>query len=312
MSGVDAARRAREHAESDNLRAAVEWALHHQHADLALSLAVRSAQLTAPERVRWLDASLLLADRADPTLRAEALALAAFGYYVLGDFDRVETLAQRSLDEFVALGDRTGQSKALQRLAFVAEARGENDRARELLEESLELAEATGTTHRWSLHNLAELELHTGNLQRAAVLHKEALQLALDDTDIQQAAQSERGLGDTALAAGDTAVAERHYLRALSLARELDARRLIAYCLAGLASVAARRGQREHAGRLWGASEAFQRSSGIELVAHERTLYDKALAAVAGPRFEHAADATRNAEPNEALDAALAGPYTGS
>ena len=307
MAGADADRRAREHAETDNLRAAVEWALHRQHADLALSLALRNAQFTAPERARWLDASLLLADRAEPTLRADALAQAAFVHTVLGDFDQVETLAQRSLDEFVALGDPVGQSTALQRMAFAAEARGENDRARELLEESLELAEATGTTtHRWSLHNLAELELHTGNLDRAASLYKEALQLALDATDTQQVAQNELGLGDTALAAGDTAAAEHHYLRALSLTREIVYRRGIAYSLAGLASVAARRGQRERAGRLWGASDAFQRASGIELLAFERVLYEEALAAVAGSEFEHAANATRNAQPDEALAAALA------
>jgi tetratricopeptide (TPR) repeat protein len=175
------------------------------------------------------------------------------------------------------------------------------------LEESLKLAEATGTaTYRWSLINLGELECRVGNVGRAAALLEEALQLALDAADILQAAQSERGLGDTALAAGDVVAAERNYQHALSLAQEFGSRRAVAFCLAGLASVAAKRGEPERAGRFWAASEAFQWDFGFELLAFERLLYDEALATVVGPEFEHAVNATRARGPDEALTAALA------
>ena len=65
--------------------------------------------------------------------------------------------------------------------------------------------------------------------------------------------------------------------------------------------MAATRGERKRAGRLWGASQAFQRTYGVD-----RRRYEEALATVAGPQFERAANATRNKQPDDALVAALA------
>jgi predicted ATPase/DNA-binding SARP family transcriptional activator len=310
---VDATLVAWEHAESDNVRAALEWAVRVQHADLALGLASRDyipSRMTSPERARWLDVALSLDGRENPNVYAAALARAAWAHNVLGDFERAETLAQRSLDEFHVLGDRVGQLRALLSLGLVAVARGELDRARERLTRSLEFAETDGTPNdRYAaLHNLGELEREAGNLHRAAALLEQALELALDAGNTAYASAIEHGLGDTDLAAGDTAAAERHYVRAITLAQDLggDHARSYAYCLAGLASAAALRGEHERAGRYWGASEAFQRAVGIDLHAFEIVLYEHALAAVAGPQFDEGANATRNAEPDEALAAALA------
>jgi predicted ATPase/class 3 adenylate cyclase len=306
---LDAARFGRAKAESPNVRAAVEWALSGQHTDLALTLAsTQLLDISPRRRARWLDAALLLGDRADPSVYANALRVSAGNYYFLGQFDRAETLAQRSLAQFRALRDRGGEGGALHIMGLAAGARGEHDRARELLEHALELVETSGETteHYRTLHSLGELDCRMGNLDRAAALLEQSLQLALDAGDTYQAGKIEHGLGDTALAAGNTASAKRCYLRALSRARELDYRPTLAYCLAGLASVAAMRGERKRAGRLWGALQAFQRTEGVELLAFDRRRYEEALATITGPRFERAANATRNKQPDEALAAALA------
>lgn len=308
---LDAVLAVRARAEFDNFRAAVEWALRGRHGDLALSLCSAAVDTlpVSPEIARWLEASLLLGEHADPTIHATALQRAAIFYSVLGDLDRAETLGQRSLDQFLALGDRLGQARALLGLGLAAVARGEHDQARERLERSLELAEEAGhpRLYRLSLQNLGELEWRAGNLARAAALLEEALQVALDAGDIVPAAGIEHGLGDVALAAGDTAAAEHHYGRALTLSREADyPHNVVAYCLAGLASVAATRGERKRAGRLWGASQAFQRTAGVELQALDRRRYEEALATATGPQFERAANATRNKQPEDALAAALA------
>jgi predicted ATPase/DNA-binding SARP family transcriptional activator/class 3 adenylate cyclase len=307
---VDAARVTRESAESDNLRAAIEWAIGGKHVDLALSLASHDygPSITSRDTARWLDLALPLGEHADPNAYATALARAAWAHNVLGDLERAETLAQSSLDQFVALRNRVGQCRALLGLGLAAIARGDIDRARERLTQSLELAEVHGTANdRYAaLHNLGELERDAGNLDRASVLLEQARQLALDDGNNAYSAAIEHGLGDTALAAGDTAAAEQHYRSAIGLAQGLGALRTYAYCLAGLASAAASRGECERAGRLWGASEAFRRAMEIDPHAFEGTLYEEALARVAGPQFEHAANATRHAEPNDALAAALA------
>ena len=73
---LDADRFARAKAESSNVRAAVEWALKGQHADIALSLASPQLLDISPRRrARWLDAALLLGDRADPSVYANALSV---------------------------------------------------------------------------------------------------------------------------------------------------------------------------------------------------------------------------------------------
>src|SRR5262249_26773228 len=133
-----------------------------------------------------------------------------------------------------------------------------------------------------------------------------ALQLAIDTGDSFHAGITEQRLGDTALAAGDAVSAERCYERALSRARDLYFLPSLAYSLAGLASVAAVRGERKRAGRLWGASQAFQQRAGGELLAIDRRRYEEVLATITGPEFEHAANATRNKQLDEALAAALA------
>lgn len=66
------------------------------------------------------------------------------------------------------------------------------------------------------------------------------------------------------------------------------------------------RGERERAGRLWGAVQAFQRTEGVELLGSDRRRYEEALATITGPQFERAANATRNKQPDKALAAALA------
>jgi predicted ATPase/DNA-binding SARP family transcriptional activator len=304
----DAARFARLKAESSNVDAAVGWALKAQHPDLALALASTEQLFISPRRrARWLDAALLLGDRADPAVYANALRVTAGNCFFLGEFDRAEVLAERSLEQFRALGNRAGEGKASHLIGLAASERGEYDRARERVESALELAEASGDAkERYrTLHSLGELDCRTGKLARATALLEQALHLALGDGDTYQAALIEHSLGDAALAAGDGDPAERWYLDSLSHGRELDHLPTIAYCLAGLASLAAMRGETERAGRLWGASQAFQRATDAELLAYNRRRYEEALAAVLGPEFESAATATREKEPAEALLAAL-------
>src|SRR5207302_1465076 len=148
---------------------------------------------------------------------------------------------------------------------------------RERFERSLALTQQVGGTGRRypQLHSLGEVELRAGNVDRARALLQEALELACSDRSALFEAQIEHGLGDTALASDDTPAAERHYRRSLSIARDHDQLRLIALCLAGLAALAAKHGDPARSGRLWGASEAFQQSSGSEMLALDRSQYER-------------------------------------
>jgi predicted ATPase/DNA-binding SARP family transcriptional activator len=304
---------ARWHAETDNLRAAVEWALDGEHAELALQLArfTTQFQLTARECGRWLDRGLEFAGRVDPNVRATALIDAAQAHFYLGDADGAETFAQQGLKAFGVIGDVLGQSRALEVLGLAAVAVGDYELARERFERSLEVSEQAGNASlRYpQLHGLGEIELRVGNIDRARTLLRQALVLARNDGSGSFEVQIEHGLGDVALLSGDVDTAERHYLRGVSLARDINLLRGVAICLAGLSAVAAERGDSREAGRLWGTAQAVQRTAagGIELLAVDLWAYRSALARVADAAFEEAARAAGNADPDIGIIRELGG-----
>ena len=72
-------------------------------------------------------------------------------------------------------------------------------------------------------------------------------------------------------------VAARTYRDSISSCPQPRSERLMAYCLAGLAAVAARDGRRERAALLWGAVEMVERKLGVQLLAFERPRYERWL-----------------------------------
>lgn len=74
----------------------------------------------------------------------------------------------------------------------------------------------------------------------------------------------------------------------MALFRELEFEFGVMVVLGGMAATAAKRGDVERAGRLWGAALAIERELEIPIGVRERSRYERALAVVAGPRFEAA------------------------
>jgi hypothetical protein len=71
--------------------------------------------------------------------------------------------------------------------------------------------------------------------------------------------------------------AERYYSEALALAPEEDDVRLQAYCLAGLACVAAQSDDTTMAGRLWTLAERIEQQLGFRMLHAERVRYERTL-----------------------------------
>jgi predicted ATPase len=134
-----------------------------------------------------------------------------------------------------------------------------------LLEEALSLSRGLGNPLPigWALNHLGHAAQIQGEYERAAQLHKESLipfdQIGPRHVGIVWAHQ---GLGETALAQGDATLATTHFVQALVLSRDLGDRAGMAWCLAGLAGVAALNEEPERAAWLWGAAEAFRQSIG--------------------------------------------------
>jgi hypothetical protein len=78
--------------------------------------------------------------------------------------------------------------------------------------------------------------------------------------------------------AGDLTSAERYYAHALAPAPEEGDLRLHAYCLAGLACLAARSNDATTAGRLWTLAERIEQQIGFRMLTAERGRYERTLA----------------------------------
>jgi predicted ATPase len=116
-----------------------------------------------------------------------------------------------------------------------------------------------------------------------------------------------QSFADAALNRRNTLEAARLYRESLEIGRQHRDELQTAYCLAGLAAVAATRGKRDVASCLWGWVRSFENMSGVRLHAAERARYERVL-----DEIEHAPDLSpdfsrgRSMTLEEAVDYALA------
>ena len=165
---------------------------------------------------------------------------------------------ERCIGMYKELGDEWNAAHVGHRLAVTFLERGEWGRGRELLDETLRRAEASG----WSLveceatGSLASVELQEGNLERAAVLGRRNLDLSRELGVDWFQTFALLTLAEIALASDEPDEAARHAGEALAISRQLDNRQESIFAIAILALAARARGDDEHAGWLWGVIEA--------------------------------------------------------
>ena len=85
------------------------------------------------------------------------------------------------------------------------------------------------------------------------------------------------GFGDQALDRSNVNEAARLYRESIEIGLQLKDDMQTAYCLAGLAAVDAQRGRLDQAARLWGSVNAFEQTSGAALHDAERQRYERVL-----------------------------------
>ncbi|MFF2641162.1 BTAD domain-containing putative transcriptional regulator [Streptomyces niveus] len=162
----------------------------------------------------------------DPLDRATALWFLGFAQMGSGDVASGESLVNRSLDAFHALGDPWGTAAALSVRARHAMARGDLDAVRRDGERSARLFDETGD--RWgrlqTVFPLAALSQITGDYAHAARLQRDGLAIAEQLGLWTEAAKRLCGLGRIHLLTGDHARAREFHGRALKLAREQNLR----------------------------------------------------------------------------------------
>jgi hypothetical protein len=186
-----------------------------------------------------------------------------------GDTTTARLRLEETLAIFRKLGEKRSIATTLTTLGEVLVMQEDAEGATRLLEESLTLLRTLGDPNSiswatsWALNHLGHAAQIQGEYERATRLHLESLHW-FRESGWQSSGMSwaHQGLGETALAQGNAALAITHLAEALALFHELGVRAGTAWCLAGLAGVAALNEEPERAAWLWGAAEALRQSIG--------------------------------------------------
>jgi predicted ATPase len=279
--------------ELDNLRAALRAALGWPHDPLALRLTtalLRFWTMTGrhSEGLRWTAEAL---DRAADPLSpeyAQCLRAAVQLATIDANVELALTYGERALAIFRGQHDDLGVADVLPWLGSAYAQVGDATRVRELHAESVALNEAAADVPRLAraLRLAGEDELELGDASRAVELIERALKIARSANRGHEIAMTLHSLGDAYLVRGDVDDATRSYLAALGQGDHSVSVLETAYCLAGLAAVAAREGRVDVAGSLWGAVTAYERNVGGRLIyPHARRRYEAALEPIDGAEF---------------------------
>ena len=135
----------------------------------------------------------------------------------------------------------------------------------------------------------------TGEFERSAELYERAIEIRREH-DLGSIAALLHSLGDLHLDKGDLPSAERYYHEALAFAPREDDVRLQAYCLAGLACVAAQRADAIAAGRLWTFAERIEQQVGLRMLRAERVRYERTLTPALRENLDYQAGVANAAE----------------
>jgi predicted ATPase len=199
-----------------------------------------------------------------------------------GDSATAWARLSESLAIFRELGNASSIAEALNMLAEVAILDEDPARAEALLTESRAIEQRENADP----HQIGTTLLSLGHAARLRGAYDRAAQLHHESLDCFQAFGDQHfglpwayhGLGETASGQGRLDEAGRWLAQGLALSQTLGDQESIAWCLAGLGSVAALDEEPERAARLWGAAERLRQAIGCRPPPAARATYERALA----------------------------------
>lgn len=261
---------------------ALAWALDHDiPAALPLADALFREWLAAGrigELGRWYERALEDPDALAPGDRADALA----GLGVALEFEEQVEPARRALSEALALyerlGNERGRVRVLNNLGGVEWVAGFSEGAIAWHERALAISERIDDPEEVarSLHFLADSLRDIGEFERAAELYARAIEVPRD-RGLGSGKAALHSFGDLSLDQGNLSEAANSYRDALALGIQEGDPRHCAYCLAGLACVAALNGDATEAGKLWTLAERIEHQISSRILAQERGRYERIL-----------------------------------
>lgn len=279
---------ARLDAETDNLRAALEWSLDHdipRGVELASTLFEPWAMHgRSHELIVWFERVLAGAAEIDLATRARALKTYGESLDIAERHEHARQVFQESLTLFRELGDRKSEADVLAEIALAAFQAGWDQETIGSDQEAISFGEAALAISRELQHapGIQRALQIMGTCRRddptqAAAMLEQARAIAHERGDRHQADSITHSLGDLALDRDDWEQAANRYRDALETATDLADERLEAYCVAGLACVAAARGEILAAGRLWASAEAMEDRLARRMEPTSRKRYERIL-----------------------------------
>ena len=265
-----------------NVGLALAWALDH---DIAVALPLADAVFTPwlgagriRELERWYERALADPTALSPGDRAKALAGLGSALVFLERLEQARAALIEALTLYRDAGDERGETLVLLRLGAAEFIAGAPESSLAWAEQALPIYERLDDTLgiARTLHGIAEALRDLGDFERSAELFARSLEIRRAN-GLGGGAATVHSLGDLYLDAGDMPTAERYYREALALGLQEGDVRLGAYCLAGLACVAARNEDATAAGRLWTLAERLEHEIGFRMVAAERVRYERNL-----------------------------------
>ncbi|CAN5151196.1 hypothetical protein BH09ACT13_BH09ACT13_12090 [soil metagenome] len=253
--------------ERDNMRGAMAWSLSEGRFEDAHRLAIAYGFLSVShgplsEGRSWLGAVLQHTSGVPAALRQRALQRATGLAERQGDLGAARALAEESLAAARAIGDPEAIGSALLSLGVVEGSDEDMDRAEMLHREALEVFSANGNDSqvRMTLGLLGWLAIARGDYSQAQEFCEEALRMARDAGDMRSALHAVSNLGHALARTGRLEEALGLQREALLIAQEIDPT-AVADTLIEIASVAVERSDYEPAAVLAGASAALHEAT---------------------------------------------------
>ena len=223
---------------------------------------------------RWLEQALTKDSQASAAARAKALEALAWLADVQYDMDRAEAAAEEGLRLSEEAGIRGSLAASLRNiLGDVALTRGDHERARELLEESLALRQKVGDRRFVPrvLAFLGNLSIEQEDYEQAKELYEESLALARDLGDTTALSIDLGNLGYIFLLEGEHERAMTLFEEAAALSRERKHRSMLVHAIDnwGWAALLLR-GDYERAKVMYEESLVLCRELGEKVIASER------------------------------------------
>ena len=231
---------ARLEKDSDNLRAALQWALGHMEVVYGLRLSTTLwwfwyVRGHFGEGRHWLDLFLELPlpskDQFPAAIYAEAQRYAGRFAYEQGEYSRAAVLFERGLTLYDTLGDASGKALALAELELVASRQDDLSRAETLGTESLSLFRTLGQMGGVAtvLNNLGDVHHKQGAYQRAIAMYEESLALLRAIGDQVTVAGTMTNIGESAVECGDYVSAATRFDESMAICLEIEDQQHIAH-----------------------------------------------------------------------------------